>query len=280
MEFRQIEPLLKTQEKQLQCLRDFIQSQKNVYIAYSGGVDSSLIAAIAKEQLSSKAIAVTGVSAALAPYLREEARQQANWMGIQHQECLTNELNDPAYNSNPENRCYACKHALHEHLKEISKLSKNSKILDGVNYDDLQEYRPGIKAAQDAGVISPLAQLKINKKSIREISKALGFPWWDKPAQPCLASRFPYGQTITSQRLSQIAEAEQWIISKGFAEVRVRIHGLGAKIELPSERVQDFIEKVDRDTVVRYFLSIGFTSISLDLEGLVSGKLNRDIKSQ
>ena len=280
MEFRQIEPLLKTQEKQLQCLRDFIQSQKNVYIAYSGGVDSSLIAAIAKEQLSSKAIAVTGVSAALAPYLREEARQQANWMGIQHQECLTNELNDPAYNSNPENRCYACKHALHEHLKEISKLSKNSKILDGVNYDDLQEYRPGIKAAHDAGVISPLAQLKINKKSIREISKALGFPWWDKPAQPCLASRFPYGQTITSQRLSQIAEAEQWIISKGFAEVRVRIHGLGAKIELPSERVQDFIEKVDRDTVVRYFLSIGFTSISLDLEGLVSGKLNRDIKSQ
>ena len=280
MEFRQIEPLLKTQEKQLQCLRDFIQSQKNVYIAYSGGVDSSLIAAIAKEQLSSKAIAVTGVSAALAPYLREEARQQANWMGIQHQECLTNELNDPAYNSNPENRCYACKHALHEHLKEISKLSKNSKILDGVNYDDLQEYRPGIKAAHDAGVISPLAQLKINKKSIREISKALGFPWWDKPAQPCLASRFPYGQTITSQRLSQIAEAEQWIISKGFAEVRVRIHGLGAKIELPSERVQDFIEKVDRDTVVRYFLSIGFTSISLDLEGLVSGKLNRDIKNK
>ena len=280
MEFRQIEPLLKTQEKQLQCLREFIKSKKNVYIAYSGGVDSSLIAAIAKEQLSSKAIAVTGVSAALAPYLREEARQQANWMGIQHQECLTNELNDPAYNSNPENRCYACKHALHEHLKEISKLSKNSKILDGVNYDDLQEYRPGIKAAHDAGVISPLAQLKINKKSIREISKALGFPWWDKPAQPCLASRFPYGQTITSQRLSQIAEAEQWIISKGFAEVRVRIHGLGAKIELPSERVQDFIEKVDRDTVVRYFLSIGFTSISLDLEGLVSGKLNRDIKNK
>ena len=280
MEFRQIEPLLKTQEKQLQCLREFIKSKKNVYIAYSGGVDSSLIAAIAKEQLSSKAIAVTGVSAALAPYLREEARQQANWMGIQHQECLTNELNDPAYNSNPENRCYACKHALHEHLKEISKLSKNSKILDGVNYDDLQEYRPGIKAAHDAGVISPLAQLKINKKSIREISKALGFPWWDKPAQPCLASRFPYGQTITSQRLSQIAEAEQWIISKGFAEVRVRIQGLGAKIELPSERVQDFIQKVDRDKVVRYFLSLGFTSISLDLEGLVSGKLNRDIKSK
>jgi len=280
VEFRQIEPLLKTQEKQLQCLREFIKSKKNVYIAYSGGVDSSLIAAIAKEQLSSKAIAVTGVSAALAPYLREEARQQANWMGIQHQECLTNELNDPAYNSNPENRCYACKHALHEHLKEISKLSKNSKILDGVNYDDLQEYRPGIKAAHDAGVISPLAQLKINKKSIREISKALGFPWWDKPAQPCLASRFPYGQTITSQRLSQIAEAEQWIISKGFAEVRVRIQGLGAKIELPSERVQDFIQKVDRDKVVRYFLSLGFTSISLDLEGLVSGKLNRDIKSK
>tara|TARA_Y100001968_G_C19368625_1_gene723908 strand:- start:173 stop:1039 length:867 start_codon:yes stop_codon:yes gene_type:complete len=278
VEFYQVEPLLPDQAKQLQWLRDFIKSQKNVYIAYSGGVDSSLVAAIAKEQLNTKAIAVTGVSAALASYLLAEARHQANWIGIEHQECYTNELDDPAYRNNPENRCFACKKELHLHLKEIAKLSKNSKILDGVNFDDIKEYRPGIEAGQNAGVISPLAQLKINKNSVRQISKSLGFPWWDKPAQPCLASRLPYGETITSKRLKQIEKAEQWLISKGFPEVRVRIQGLGARIELPPDRFEDLIKSLDRKVIIQYFLSLGFTSVSIDLEGLVSGKLNRDIQ--
>ena len=278
MEFRQIEPLQESQAKQLESLRDFIKNLKSVCIAYSGGVDSSLVAAISKEQLNTKAIAFTGVSAALSPHLLQEARQQAMWIGIRHEECLTNELDNPGYNKNPENRCFACKTELHNNLKNISKSFKGSQIIDGVNHDDLHEYRPGIQAAKQAGVISPLAELKISKSTIREISKSLGFPWWDKPAQPCLASRFPYGETITSKRLNQISQAEHWLILKGFTQVRVRVQGLGARIEVPTHLIESFIKNLDLKEVVQYFLSLGFTSVSLDLEGLISGKLNRDIE--
>ncbi|WP_320663716.1 ATP-dependent sacrificial sulfur transferase LarE [Prochlorococcus sp. MIT 1223] len=276
MEFPLVEKLDKTKEKQLVNLRDFIRNLGRVFIAYSGGVDSTLVAAISFEQLGSEAIAVTGVSPALAPYLLNEARQQANWIGINHQECLTQELLDPNYNSNPVDRCYACKKELHKHLKAISELSAGAKVLDGVNHDDLSEDRPGIEAAKMAGVISPLAELKIPKNTVRVLSKGLGFPWWDKPAQPCLASRFPYGEAISSKRLKQIALAEKWLISRGFIKVRVRLHGLSARIEIPKECIDDFLKSSVREDVVKYFISIGFTSVSLDLEGLVSGKLNRD----
>tara|TARA_Y100001968_G_scaffold251839_1_gene237130 strand:- start:20288 stop:21136 length:849 start_codon:yes stop_codon:yes gene_type:complete len=278
VEFRQSEPLIETQQKQLDNLRSYFKGLKKVCVAYSGGVDSTLVAAIAKEQLDQDAIAITGVSPALAPHLLQEARQQARWIGIRHQECQTNELKDPSYNKNPENRCFACKRELHNKLQEIEEVAKGVQVVDGVNHDDLNDYRPGIDASSQAGVISPLAELKITKASIRAISKSLGFPWWDKPAQPCLASRFPYGDEITSVRLNQIAQAEEWIIKNGFKKVRVRTQGLGARIELPSDQINDFLENCDRKRIIEHFLSIGFTSVSIDLEGLISGKLNRDIK--
>ena len=278
MEFRQSEPLIESRQKQLHDLRNLLRGLKKVYIAYSGGVDSSLVAAIANEQLGDGAIAITGISPALAPQLLNEARQQARWIGIQHKECITNELNVPGYSNNPKNRCFACKSELHQKLQEIEEIAQGVQVVDGVNFDDLNEYRPGIEASYQAGVRSPLAELKINKDSIREISKSLGFPWWDKPSQPCLASRFPYGEAITSQRLHQIAQAEEWLINHGFKQVRVRMQGLGAKIELPSHQIDHFLNNCDRKEIVNYFLSIGFTSISIDLEGLISGKLNRDIQ--
>ncbi|WP_420063790.1 ATP-dependent sacrificial sulfur transferase LarE [Prochlorococcus marinus] len=268
--------LKKSNLQQLNLLRDFIKSYKKACVAYSGGVDSSLIAAIAQEQLNTNAIAITGVSPSLAPYLRKEARQQAKWIGIKHKECQTHELENPNYSNNPSNRCFACKNELHTHLSQIAKTFKGAKVIDGVNLDDLGDYRPGIEAARLAGVGSPLAELKINKQSIREISKALGFPWWDKPSQPCLASRFPYGDTISSERLQQVAKAEQWLIEKGFRNVRVRIQGFAGRIEIPSEQIDELILKLNREELIDYFSSIGFTSISIDLEGLVSGKLNRD----
>ena len=278
MEFRQTEPLIETQQKQLDSLRNFFKGIKKVCIAYSGGVDSTLVAAIAQEQLGEEAIAITGVSPALAPHLLKEARQQAKWIGIRHQECQTNELKDPGYSKNPKNRCFACKRELHEKLQEIEEIASGVQVIDGVNHDDLSDYRPGIEASSQAGVRSPLAELKITKASIRDISKALGFPWWDKPAQPCLASRFPYGEAITSRRLKQIAQAEEWLIKNGFKRVRVRTQGLGAKIELPSNQIDSFLYHCDRKEIVEYFLSIGFTAVSIDLEGLISGKLNRDLK--
>jgi len=159
--------------------------------------------------------AVTGVSPALAPHLLQEARHQAGWIGIRHQELPTAELEDPAYSSNPVDRCFACKRELHRHLKPIATAAGDALVIDGVNLDDLGDHRPGIDAARQAGVRSPLAELKIDKATIRQLSRALGFPWWDKPAQPCLSSRFPYGEGITAERLNQVGQAEAWLIGSG-----------------------------------------------------------------
>ena len=278
MFFSQLESLTDSELKQLRLLREFIKERNNVCVAYSGGVDSSLVATIAREQLGSKAFAVTGVSSSLAPYLLKQARLQAAWIGIRHEECQTNEINEPNYFKNPQNRCFACKQELHKHLKEISKRSHNAQVLDGVNYDDLNDFRPGINASNQAGVISPLAELKIDKKSIRSISKSLGLPWWDKPAQPCLASRIPFGEEISSTRLEKIALAEEWIVNQGFSKVRVRSQGLSARIELPANEIDIFLQSIERNKLIKYFLFLGFHSISIDLEGLISGKLTRDIK--
>ena len=279
MFFSQLESLTNSELKQLNLLREFIKDINHACIAFSGGVDSSLVATIAQEQLGSKAFAVTGVSPSLAPYLLKQARLQAAWIGIHHEECQTNEINEPNYFKNPENRCFACKQELHKHLNQISKRFKNAQVLDGVNFDDIHDFRPGIKASNQAGVLSPLAELKIDKKSIRSISKSLGLPWWDKPAQPCLASRIPFGEEISSKRLEQIALAEEWIINKGFSQVRVRSQGLSARIELPSKQIDKFLKNIERKELIKYFLSLGFHSISIDLEGLISGKLTRGLKN-
>ena len=279
MFFSQLESLTNSELKQLRLLRELIKDVSNACVAYSGGVDSSLVATIAREQLGSKAFAVTGVSPSLAPYLLKQARLQASWIGIRHEECQTNEINEPNYFKNPENRCFACKKELHKHLNQISKKSHNAQVLDGVNYDDLHEFRPGINASSQAGVLSPLAELKINKQSIRSISRSLGLPWWDKPAQPCLASRIPFGEEISSKRLEQIASAEEWIVNQGFSKVRVRSQGLSARIELPANEIDKFLKIIERNKLIKYFLSLGFHSISIDLEGLISGKLTRDIRT-
>ena len=279
MFFSQLESLTESELEQLKLLREFIKDINKACVAFSGGVDSSLVATIAQEQLGSKAFAVTGVSPSLAPYLLKQARLQAAWIGIRHEECKTNEINEPNYFKNPENRCFACKQELHKHLNQISQRFHNAQVLDGVNHDDLQDFRPGIKASNQAGVISPLAELKIDKKSIRSISKSLGLPWWDKPAQPCLASRIPFGEEISSKRLEQIALAEEWIINEGFSKVRVRSQGLSARIELPANDIDLFLKIIERKKLIKYFLSLGFHSISIDLEGLISGKLTREIQT-
>ena len=278
MVFRQLESLTAADQGQLDQLRQRIRYYGRVCVAYSGGVDSALVAAIAQEQLAEAALAVTGISPALAPHLREEARLQAQWLGIGHQEVMTAELQDPAYASNPADRCYACKRELHRHLAEISRAAAGAQVLDGVNHDDLGDHRPGIDAAREAGVCSPLAELQIDKATVRRLSKALGFPWWDKPAQPCLASRFPYGEGITASRLSRVAQAERWLQQRHFDQVRVRSQGETARIEVPAARLADLMEEGLRQELVQAFLQLGFTAVSLDLEGLVSGKLNRSLQ--
>ena len=267
-------------ERQLAALRQTIAACRRVLVAYSGGVDSSLVAAIAAEQLGPAAIAVTGVSPALAPHLRREAQAQARWLGMVQREVPTAELADPAYATNPDDRCYACKRELHSLLQVLAADSGGALVLDGVNRDDLGDYRPGIRAAQERGVRSPLAELGIDKAGVRRLSRALGLPWWDKPAQPCLASRFPYGEPITASRLQRVAAAEDWLRQQGWPELRVRSQGETARIELPAAQLAvalaRWAEPEARGAVVQTFRDLGFTAVSLDLEGLVSGKLNRD----
>ena len=184
-------------------------------------------------------------------------------------------MNDPGYSSNPVDRCFACKRELHMHLQPIAAAAGDALVIDGVNLDDLGDHRPGIDAARQAGVRSPLAELSIDKSTIRSLSRALGFPWWDKPAQPCLASRFPYGESISAERLKRVGQAEAWLIARGFSSVRVRSHGLAARIEVPSEQIRAVLTLAESEPLVEAFRALGFTSVNLDLEGLVSGKLNR-----
>ena len=273
--FNQLDFISEKQILKLNHLREYLRKLKSACIAYSGGVDSALVATIAYEQLGARSLAITGVSPALANQLLNEARSQAKWIGIKHLEINTFELEDKAYSKNPKNRCFACKKELHKHTTFLSKELKYENVIDGVNFDDLGDFRPGIKAAQEAGVISPLALYEFSKKDVREISKSLGLPWWDKPAQPCLSSRFPYGYEITNTRLKMIEKAEEYIKQFGINDVRVRCQGNSARIEIPGDQIQKFIESYKRKELVNFFFKIGFKSASLDLEGLVSGKLNR-----
>lgn len=287
--FRQLETLPAPLDQALSELRRRLAAYPAVVVAYSGGVDSALVAAIAAEQRGEQALAVTGVSPALAPHLREEARLQARWMGISQREITTAELADPAYSANPAERCYACKRELHGQLAQLlSQLEQegaghSAQVLDGVNHDDLSDHRPGIRAARERGVHSPLAELGIDKAGVRQISRALGFPWWDKPAQPCLASRFPYGEPISAARLRRVAAAEDWLRQRGFPELRVRSQGESARIELPAAALAGLLADLRgelRLELVEAFQELGFVAVSLDLEGLVSGKLNRELPPQ
>jgi len=281
MLFTLLESLPADLERALQALRQRIAAWDQVVVAYSGGVDSALVATLAVEALQERALAITGVSPALAPHLRQEARAQAAWLGLRHQELATAELADPAYAANPADRCYACKRELHRLLAPIAAAAGGAVVLDGVNRDDLGDHRPGIRAAREHGVRSPLAELGVDKAGVRRISRALGLPWWDKPAQPCLASRFPYGEPITAGRLERVAAAEDWLRQRGFQALRVRSQGETARIELPSERLSEVLVQLAtgdlRECLVGAFAGLGFSAVALDLEGLVSGKLNRGL---
>jgi uncharacterized protein len=268
-------------EQALDALQSLLDELGPVVVAYSGGVDSSLVAALAAERLGEGALAVTGVSPALAPHLLAEARDQARWLGLRHREIPTAELEDPAYTSNPPDRCYACKRELHGLLARIKADAGAAQVLDGVNLDDLQDHRPGLRAAREHHVRSPLAEVGIDKAGVRQLSRALGLPWWEKPAQPCLASRFPYGESITAARLRRVGAAEDWLREQGFAEVRVRSHGETARVEVPGASLPMVCARLSagslRQDMVRAFRGLGFHAVALDLEGLVSGKLNRDL---
>lgn len=256
-------------------LRALFIEMEQALIAYSGGVDSTLVAKIAYDALGDRALAVTAVSPSLLPEELEDAKIQAATIGIPHKIVQTYEMENPNYTSNPVNRCYFCKSELHDTLKPLALELGYPYVVDGVNADDLHDYRPGIQAAKERGARSPLAEVGVTKVEVRQLSQQLGLPWWDKPAQPCLSSRFPYGEEITVAKLQRVGRAEIFLRKLGWQNLRVRSQGDTARIELPAEQIKEFVLTNDLQKVVSAFQDFGFIYVTLDLEGYRSGKLNQ-----
>ncbi|MEG3436956.1 ATP-dependent sacrificial sulfur transferase LarE [Pannus brasiliensis CCIBt3594] len=265
--------------EKLDRLRTLFRSMEKALIAYSGGVDSTLVAKVAYDVLGSRALAITAVSPSLLPEELEEAITQTDHIGIAHELIETAEMENPDYTSNPVNRCYFCKSELHDTLKPLAIERGYHYVIDGVNADDLSDYRPGIQAAKERGARSPLAELQITKAEVRQLSRYLNLPWWDKPAQPCLSSRFPYGEEITLAKLQRVGRAEMYLRKMGYRNLRVRSSEDSARIELPVEQIREFIINTDLPTLVAAFQELGFVYVTLDLEGYRSGKLNQVIVS-
>ena len=262
-----------------QLTRLFAQMDRAL-IAYSGGVDSTLVAKIAYDVLGDRALAVTAESPSLLPEELEDARIQAAVIGIPHELVQTDEMNNPNYTANPVNRCYFCKSELHDTLKPLAMQRGYPYVVDGVNADDLGDYRPGIQAAKERGARSPLAEVGVTKAEVRQLSQQLGLPWWDKPAQPCLSSRFPYGEEITIAKLQRVGRAEVYLRKLGWKNLRVRSQGDTARIELSPEQIKQFVLTMDLPTLVSAFQDLGFLYVTLDLEGYHSGKLNRVVNQE
>ncbi|MBD2203187.1 ATP-dependent sacrificial sulfur transferase LarE [Calothrix sp. FACHB-1219] len=261
--------------EKLAQLKAIFAEMEQALIAYSGGVDSTLVAKIAYDVLGDRALAVTAVSPSLLPEELEDAKIQAATIGIPHQIVQTNEMDNPNYTSNPVNRCYFCKSELHDTLKPLARELGYPYVVDGVNADDLHDYRPGIQAAKERGARSPLAEVGVSKMEVRQLSQELSLPWWDKPAQPCLSSRFPYGEEITVTKLQRVGRAEIYLRKLGLKNLRVRSEGDTARIELPPEQIKEFVLTTDLPQVVSAFQGFGFIYVTLDLEGYRSGKLNQ-----
>ncbi len=266
--------------EKLEQLKAIFVEMEQALIAYSGGVDSTLVAKIAYDVLGDRALAVTAVSPSLLPEELEDAKIQAATIGIPHQIVQTHEMENPNYTSNPVNRCYFCKSELHDTLKPLAIKLGYPYVVDGVNADDLHDYRPGIQAAKERGARSPLAEIGITKAEVRQLSQQLSLPWWDKPAQPCLSSRFPYGEEITVAKLQRVGRAEIYLRKLGLKNLRVRSEGDTARIELPSEQIKEFVLTTNLQSVVSAFQEFGFVYVTLDLEGYRSGKLNQVLNQE
>lgn len=262
-------------EQKLAQLQEIFAQMDRALVAYSGGIDSSLVAKIAHDVLGDRALAITAVSPSLLPEELEDAQIQAAAIGITHELVETHEMDNSNYTANPVNRCYFCKSELHDTLKPLALKRGYPYIVDGVNADDLRDYRPGIQAAKERGVRSPLAEVGISKAEVRQLSQQLGLTWWDKPAQPCLSSRFPYGEEITITKLQRVGRAEIYLRKLGWTNLRVRSEGETARIELMPEQIKEFILTTDLPQLVKVFQSYGFIYVTLDLEGYRSGKLNQ-----
>ena len=265
-----------------QDLKETLRSMKRVLIAFSGGVDSTLLLFVARQVLSrDNVLAVTAVSEVMPRHEKEDALELAKEFGTEHLLIESTEMGDPRFTCNPHDKCYLCKKERYKSLTKLAGENRISYVLDGENADDHKDYRPGSRAARELGVRSPLSESGLTKARIRNLSKELGLPTWDKPSCACLASRIPYRSRITVEKLKQVDQGEAFIRSLNISDqVRLRHHGDVARLELlPQDLPKLVFDEEMRNWVVDNLKSIGFLHVSLDLEGYSTGSLNRIIKN-
>jgi uncharacterized protein len=268
-----------TLEAKVARLRTLLGELPSALVAYSGGVDSTFLLRIAHEELGDRCLALTTASPTTPPDDLAEARALATAIGAAHVVIDTDELAIPGYAENPINRCYFCKDNLFAICRAEATRRGFTVVLDGANMDDLADHRPGLTAAAEQGIRHVLVEAGLSKADIRAASRTLALPTWDRPASPCLASRFPYGTRIDAERLARVAGAERVLRALGFRELRVRFHDQVARLELPLADIPRLLDPPTRDAIVRELKALGFAYVTVDLQGFRSGSLNETIRS-